>query len=166
MDPSKHQYLEIDGPCENGDDHLHVYVTVPNNNFTDNVKDSRLIVYLPSVGSGTLYQDMTGKHMNFNYEQDVPQNGKWVFETCYTISLNWGNGNKDWEAYQTPPNVHFRQVLAELTKIFEIKERRFVAGFSRGALSTWDVIETYPHFSSTYLLAAPYLSSTYEIWSA
>ena len=61
MDPSLAQYVKIEGQCENGDDHLHVFVTVPSNNFCNNAKASRLIVYFPSVGSENLYQDMAGK---------------------------------------------------------------------------------------------------------
>ena len=86
---------------------LTVTVTIPTNKRFLPRDNARLVLYLTSSGSESIITDLTAKK-NINNPKL-----RWLFETCYTVSINW-NKDKYYGWGTRPPARMLFGVIVEL----------------------------------------------------
>ena len=129
---------------------LTVTITVPTKSEFLDRQNARLVLYLTSSGSESIITDLTAKK-NLNNPKL-----RWLFETCYTVSINW-NKDKYYGWGTRPPARMFFDVLVELEDQFPNDDKRFLIGHSQGGMACFGAIIHRPYFLNNIIISAGYM---------
>ena len=93
-------------------------------------------MHYTSAGTDSLLHDLSGQKNGYDINRHPDL--KWLFETSYTIAINWdgpvyAKANKPkWS--KKPHQTFMANILVELEELnlWQMRERRFVTGHSSG----------------------------------
>lgn len=138
-------------------DDLEILITIPPKNHPDQPLNRPLLLYLTcSTNIHLQYNPVTKK----STEHCELKGFRYFLENFVIVSVAWTKAR--YEGFTTPAPMELYEVMDELTNLFTNIEKRFLVGFSRGAMQAMEVQYFRPKFAQLHIVIAAYYPDKYE----